>query len=153
MRFVFSRRFFILLAIGFVPLSLSWNFPALRYAVLAFDILLVTLALIDYFTSRKLPENFRLKREFEKRFAIGDETQIRLHIENGTPNDYRMQIKDEFPPEMILNETREVKFEIEGQTTADFIYGLTPPKRGNIGSAKRLCAIFRGLDLFGVRRI
>ncbi len=130
MRFVFSRRFFILLAIGFVPLSLSWNFPALRYAVLAFDILLVTLALIDYFTSRKLPENFRLKREFEKRFAIGDETQIRLHIENGTPNDYRMQIKDEFPPEMILNETREVKFEIEGQTTADFIYGLTPPKRG-----------------------
>ena len=130
MRFVFSRRFFILLAIGFVPLSLSWNAPALRYAVLAYDILLVALALIDYFTSRRLPENFRLRREFEKRFAIGDETQIRLHIENATPNDYQMQIKDEFPPEMILGETREAKFNIEGQMTADFIYGLTPPKRG-----------------------
>ncbi len=130
MRFVFSRRFFILLAIGFVPLSLSWNFPALRYAVLAYDILLVTLALIDYFTSRKLPENFRIRREFEKRFAIGDETRIRLHVENATPNDYRMQIKDEFPPEMILGDAREAKFEIEAQTTADFIYGLTPPKRG-----------------------
>jgi uncharacterized protein (DUF58 family) len=130
MRFVFSRRFFILLAIGFVPLSLSWSFPALRYAVLAYDILLVILALIDYFTSRKLPENFRIRREFEKRFAIGDETQIRLHVENAAPNNYRMQIKDEFPPEMILGETREAKFDIEGQTTADFIYGLTPPKRG-----------------------
>ena len=130
MRFVFSRRFFILLAIGFVPLSLSWNAPTLRYAVLAYDILLVTLALIDYFTSRKLPENFRIRREFEKRFAIGDETQIRLHIENAAPNNYRMQIKDEFPPEMILGDVREAKFDIEGQTTADFIYGLTPPKRG-----------------------
>ncbi len=130
MRFVFSRRFFILLVIGFVPLSLSWNAPALRYAVLAYDLLLVTLALIDYITSRKLPENFTIKREFEKRFAIGDKTQIRLHIENATPNDYQMQIKDEFPPEMILGKTREAKFNIEGQMTADFIYGLTPPKRG-----------------------
>jgi uncharacterized protein (DUF58 family) len=29
MPFVFTRRFFILLAIGFVPLSLSWSFPVL----------------------------------------------------------------------------------------------------------------------------
>ena len=38
MRFVFTRRFYILVAITVVPLSLSWNLPALRYGVMIFDI-------------------------------------------------------------------------------------------------------------------
>jgi len=130
MRFVCSRRFFILLAIGFVPLSLSWSFPALRYAVLAFDVLLVLLALFDYFTSRKLPEELTITREFGRRFAIGDENQVRLHIENRSPQTFNLQIKDEFPPELKLSETREAKFKIEGQSSADFFYNLTPPRRG-----------------------
>jgi len=130
MHFVFSRRFFILLAIGFVPLSLSWSFPALRYAVLAFDVLLVLLALFDYFTSRKLPEELTITREFGRRFAIGDENQVRLHIENRSPQTFNLQIKDEFPPELKLSETREAKFKIEGQSSADFFYNLTPPRRG-----------------------
>ena len=130
MRFVFSRLFFILLALGFLPLSLSWNFPALRYAVLIYDVALVLLALIDFFISRKLPETLTIKREFEKRFAIGDETNVKLHIENASPNSYQLKIKDEFPPELKLSETREAEFKIEAQTTADFVYGLTPPRRG-----------------------
>ena len=130
MRFVFSRLFFVLLAIGFVPLSLSWSFPALRYAVLVYDILLVLLALFDYFTSRKLPEELTITREFGRRFAIGDENQVRLHIENRSPQTFNLQIKDEFPPELKLSETREAKFKIEGQSSADFFYNLTPPRRG-----------------------
>ncbi len=78
MRFVFSRLFFVLLAIGFLPLSLSWNFPALRYAVLIYDIVLILLALIDYYISRNLPEELKISREFEKRFAIGDESIVKL---------------------------------------------------------------------------
>ena len=130
MRFVFSRLFFILLAFGFLPLSLSWNFPALRYAVLIYDVALILLALFDYFISRKLPETLTVKREFEKRFAIGDETNIKLHIENASPRDFQLKIKDEFPPELKLSETREAAFKIAAQTAADFTYGLTPPRRG-----------------------
>ena len=130
MNFVFSRRFFVLLAIGFVPLSLSWNFPALRWAVLIYDAALLLLAVFDYYTSRKLPDGLTVRREFERRFAIGDETKIKLVVENASPKDFRLKIKDEFPPEMILNETREAEFEIEAQTKAEFIYGLTPPRRG-----------------------
>ncbi|MCY7376893.1 MAG: hypothetical protein LH472_13115 [Pyrinomonadaceae bacterium] len=129
MRFVFSRLFFVLLATGFLPLSLSWNFPALRYAVLIYDAALISLALIDYFVSRNLPEGLTIKREFEKRFAIGDETHVKLHIENASPRDFQLKIKDEFPPELKLSATREAAFTIEAQTTADFIYGLTPPRR------------------------
>lgn len=131
MRFVFARRFYILLALGLIPLSLSWNFPALRYAVLIFDVLLIIAALIDYFVSRRLPADFTVERRFERRFAIGDEAQIHLKIENRSARDFRLKIKDEFPPEMILGETREVEFTSAAQTNADFFYLLTPPRRGN----------------------
>src|SRR5438876_1394716 len=55
MKFIFSRRFFVLLAFGIVPLSLSWTLPELRYAVLAYDIVLIVAAVVDVFISRKLP--------------------------------------------------------------------------------------------------
>ena len=77
-----------------------------------------------------MPAELTIGREFEKRFAIGDETQVKLHIENYSPHDFHLKIKDEFPPELKLSETREANFTIEAQTTADFIYGLTPLGRG-----------------------
>lgn len=131
MRFVFSLRFYILLALGLIPLSLSWGYPVLRSVVLAFDILLILLALIDWFMSRKLPAELTLTRSFSRRFAIGDETEVHLHLENKTPRDFTVILKDEFPPELKLSGEREGKFTIEAQTSAEMIYGLTPPKRGN----------------------
>lgn len=136
MGFVFSRKFYILLAFGLVPLSLSWNFPVLRYLVLAYDILLIALAFADYFTSRKLPEEFTVSREFQRRFAIGDETQIHLKVTNASAKDFHIKIKDEFPPEMILGETREAEFRSDAQTVADFFYTLTPPRRGKYSFGK-----------------
>ena len=147
MRFVFSRRFFILLAIGFVPLSLSWNFPALRLFVLIYDVALISIALIDYFISRKLPAELVLKRRFSRRFAIGDETEVYIHIENQSPNDFHLIIKDEFPPELKLSETRQAKFIVEGQTTADFFYGLTPPRRGKYEFGKTVVRFLSRLGL------
>ncbi|HEX8247467.1 MAG TPA: DUF58 domain-containing protein [Pyrinomonadaceae bacterium] len=130
MRFVFSRRFYILLAIGLIPLSLSWNLPSLRTAVFAADALLVLAAIVDYFVSRKLPEDFTIRREFSRRFAIGDETEVRLIIENLSPQTFTVQIKDEFPPEMRLVGEREARLKIEGQTFVQVNYGLIPPRRG-----------------------
>jgi uncharacterized protein (DUF58 family) len=130
MRFIFSRLFYILLAISFVPLSLAWNFPVLKYAVFAFDILLIALALFDWFISRKLPAELTIHREFEKRFAIGDTNDIKLHINNQSPRSFNLQVKDEFPAEMKLGEERQANFTVDGQSTADFYYQLTPPKRG-----------------------
>ena len=147
MRFVFSRRFYILFALGLVPLSLSWTFPFLRPIVLAYDILLFLLAIIDFFISRKLPEELTVKREFEKRFAIGDATKISLHIENQSSRNFHLKVKDEFPPEMILAETREAEFTVAAQTTAEFFYNLTPPRRGNYKFGK---TAVRFLSRFGL---
>ncbi len=131
MRFVFTRKFYILFALALVPLSLSWNFPVLRDAVLVYDLLVIAAALTDYFISRRLPAELSMRREFQKRFALGDENLIHLKIENRSERDFRLQIKDEFPPEMILGETREADLTVEAQTIADFYYVLTAPKRGN----------------------
>ena len=147
MRFVFSRRFYISFALALVPLSLSWNFPALRYFALAYDLLLISLAFVDYFISRKLPEEFTISREFERRFAIGGETQIHLKVSNASANDFYIKIKDEFPPEMILGETRETEFKSEAQTVADFFYTLTPPRRGNYKFGKTAVRFFSKLGL------
>lgn len=130
MRFVFSRRFFILFALGLVPLSVSWQVPVLRYAVLAFDILLVAGAIADYFISRKLPEDLTIRRDFEKRFAIGDPSEVKLIVENASPRWFDLKIKDEYPPAMRLENSREAEVIIDAHETAEFSYFLTPPKRG-----------------------
>lgn len=147
MNFVFSRRFYILLAFGLIPLSLSWNLPALRPFVLGYDIFLIALAFIDYFISRRLPEELTVKREFDKRFAIGDETVVKIHIENDSPRSLYLKIRDEFPPEMVLNREREAEFPVEAQTSADFFYGLTPPKRGNYKFGRTAVRYFSRLGL------
>ncbi len=130
MSFVFSRRFYILLAIAVIPLSLSWSVPELRYVVLAFDIVLIAAAIVDYFIGRKLPDGFTMSREFEKRFAIGDRTKISILIDNAAPRRMHLRIKDEYPSEMTLNQSREAEFTVEANGTAEFFYHLTPPRRG-----------------------
>lgn len=131
MRFVFTGRFYLLLAIGLLPLSVSWNLPVLRAVVVAFDLLLVIAAIVDYFISRRLSDGFNITREFDKRFAIGDASKVRLLIENATPRSFTLRIKDEYPAEMKLNEPRESSFTVAPRSTAEFYYHVTPPKRGN----------------------
>ncbi|MBC7798212.1 MAG: DUF58 domain-containing protein [Pyrinomonadaceae bacterium] len=129
MSFVFSRLFIILLIAGCIPLSLSWNFVSLRWFVVIYDLALVTFAVIDYYIS-KLPDNLIVKREFNKKFAINDETEIKIAIENKTPKTFHLIVKDEFPPQMRLKGKREARIKVEGQTSASLLYELTPPRRG-----------------------
>src|SRR5436853_2585253 len=112
MQFVFSGLFYVLLIIGLVPLSLSWNIPLLRTLVFVYDGLLIIAAAADYFISRRLPDGFSVRREFEQRFAIGESSKVVLKIENPSDVSLHLRIKDEYPPEMRLDETREADFTI-----------------------------------------
>ena len=131
MRFIFTLRFYILLAFGVVPLSLSWGLPWLRYAVFAYDALLLAAAIFDYYKSRTLPDDFRVTRSFDGRFAIGDASRVSLVFDNGSDRTFQLQVKDEFPAEMRLDEPREAEFTVEPGTTAEFYYHLTPHRRGS----------------------
>jgi uncharacterized protein (DUF58 family) len=129
MRFVFSKLFYALLAVGFVPLSLSWGRPMLRWVALTYDLALIAFAIFDA-TNSKLPARVPIERHFGGRFAVGAETEVRVEIANHLPRDISLIIKDEYPPQMKLSGVRETRVDVEAQTSAALVYGLTPPKRG-----------------------
>lgn len=129
MRFVFTKLFYLLFAIGIVPLSLSWGRPWLRWQTFAYDASLIIVAIFDARRSR-LPPGIRITREFDGRFAVGAETEVQIRIQNGTLRPLWLIVKDEYPPQMKLSGLREARMRVEAQTSAALSYGLTPPKRG-----------------------
>ncbi len=129
MSFVFTRLYYLLLAAGFIPLSLSWGHPWLRWVTLAYDVALILVAIIDARLSQ-LPKGVRITREFGGRFAVGAETEVRIDVYNTTPRPVSLIVKDEYPPQMKLSGLREARVRVEAQQSAALIYGLTPPKRG-----------------------
>jgi len=128
-RFVFTKLFYLLISLAFVPLSLSWQYPWLKWVVLAYDVGLLIVAVIDSRTSR-LRKGVVITREFGGRFAVGAEIEVRIHVQNATNRSIQVILKDEFPPQMTLNGVREGRINVEAQSSATLIYGLTPPKRG-----------------------
>ena len=129
MRFVFARLFYLLLAAGLVLLSLSWAHPRLRWVTLAYDLLLLVVAVVDARTSR-LPAGVGIKREFGGRFAVGAEQEVRIEIQNNTARPVSIFVKDEYPPAMLLSGPRESHLFVEAQRSVALIYQLTPPRRG-----------------------
>lgn len=129
MPFVFSRFFYLLIILGLVPLSLSWGRPWLRWATLAYDLVLIGLAIIDGRRST-LPKGVRITREFTGRFAVGAETEVQIKLQNATTRPITLRIKDEYPPQMKLIGAREATVRVAAQTEAQLVYGLKPPKRG-----------------------
>lgn len=129
MRFVFSKLFYVLLAAGFVPLSVSWQRPGLRWATVGYDGALLLAAVLDSRFSR-WPASVKIDREFGSRFAVGAETEVRVKVSNNSPRPLTLILKDEYPAEMKLANIRQGRARVQPRATATLIYGLTPPKRG-----------------------
>lgn len=129
MSFVFSRLFYVLLAIGLVPLSMSWGRPALRWVALAYDVALLLAAFIDARIS-EWPAGVSVVRDFGGRFAVGALTEVSVRVLNDTPRPITLMIKDEYPPQMGLSGLRDGRVQVDARMTASLVYGLTPPKRG-----------------------
>jgi uncharacterized protein (DUF58 family) len=129
MRLVFTRLFYFLLALGLILLAFAWRVPWLVWVTLAYDGLLVALAILDSFTSR-LPPGVEISRGFSSRFAVGAETEVRITASNARARSVTLIVKDEYPPTMKLNGLRQARFTVRGRTTATLLYGLTPPRRG-----------------------
>ena len=129
MRFIFTKFFYLLIAASLILLSLSWGRPWLRWVVVAYDIALIALAIIDARRSQ-LPKGVRITREFSGRFAVGAETNVSINVQNTQPHAISLVIKDEYPPQMRLSGLRGSPMRVDAQTSAALVYGLTPPKRG-----------------------
>ena len=108
---------------------LSWERPWLRWAALAYNLLLLGAAIAEWRFS-KLPSGLTISLEFGGRFAMGAETEVKLHIQNASNRTVSMFVKDEYPPQMTLSGTREGRVNIDAQSTATLVYGVKPPRRG-----------------------
>ena len=129
MRFVFTKLFYALAALAFIPLLLAWGRPWLAWLALAYDFLLISAAIIDARLS-ELPKGFGLARKFGSRFAMGAETEVRIEIQNASNRPVSLVVKDEYPPQMALSGEREGQVRVDAHGTAALMYGVTPPRRG-----------------------
>jgi len=128
-RFVFTKVFYLLIALGFIPLAMSWQRPWLVWLAFGYDLVVLAVAIFDSRTST-LPKGVAITREFGGRFAVGAENEVRIQIQNASNRPIKVVVKDEFPPLMALNGVREGGMNVDAQSTATLIYGLTPPRRG-----------------------
>ena len=129
MRFVFTKVFYVLIALGFIPLAMSWQRPWLIWLAFGYDLIVLVVAISDSRTST-LPKGVAITREFGGRFAVGAENEVRIQIQNASNRPIKVIVKDEFPPLMALNGVREGEMNVDAQSTVTLIYGLTPPRRG-----------------------
>ena len=129
MRFVFTRRFFLLLALGLVLLSLGWFTRQAIYLTVIYDLGLIVAAAADYLRSEK-SNAFRVEREMEDRFAIGAENEVTLRIANRARRKISFIVKDEYPSEMELVTPREAQLSIPAGRSRAWTYKLLPTARG-----------------------
>jgi len=128
-RFVFTKLFYFLVTLALIPLWFSWEWPWLRWVALAYNVLLLAAAIAE---SRfcQLPKELIVSREFGSRFAMGADTEVRIHIQNASNQPLSLIVKDEYPPQMSLNGVREGRFDVDAQSTNMLIYEVRPPRRG-----------------------
>ena len=119
----------MLFALALIPLSFSWERPLLRWVAFTYDLLLLGGAVAESRFCR-LPKGVTIWREFGSRFAMGAETEVRVHIQNATNRSLTIIVKDEYPPEMILSGAREGSMTVDAQSTSTLIYAVRPPRRG-----------------------
>lgn len=129
MRFVFTKRFYFLVALAFVPLSFSWGRPWLAWLALLYNVVLLGIAIIDSKISR-LPDGLQIKRTFAGRFAMGALTEVHIEVHNNSANGASLVVKDEYPPQLKLTGIRDGSINVGPHQNGTLIYGLTPPRRG-----------------------
>ena len=96
---------------------------------LAYNVLLLGAAVAESRFCR-LPTGVTIWREFGGRFAMGADTEVKLHIQNASRRPLSLVVKDEYPPQMTLSGLREARMNVEAQSSATLVYGVKPPRRG-----------------------
>lgn len=127
--FVFTTRFFLLLAAGIALLSLGWLSGAALYLTLLFDLTLLALAAIDYLISEKAGD-LQVERQMDNRFAMGAENEVTIRVRNRARRPVKLIIKDEYPAALELTKPREVMLTLPPNRARLWTYTLLPTARG-----------------------
>lgn len=139
---IFTRRFFLLFALGVLPMLAMWTTfaaqPKLKWGLIAYDLLLLALAFIDYKRTER-NDQLTVTRLMPRRFMIGEENEVQLHLtikSNGRKLRLPIfTIKDEYPSQLELRGQRSLTVKTthrrSGEVSGETNYQLYAASRGN----------------------
>jgi len=130
---IFTRRFFLLFALGVTPALLLWSWPPIKWLTVVYDLLLIGAAWWDHNRCEDVSE-LEVSRVLPRRLMIGAENEVRITVSHRPSRRFKLAIKDEFPPELELR--------------GDRIISLSP-QRSETSATYRLLATVRGDFHFG----
>jgi len=123
-----SRRLYVLLALGIVPLLLTWWLPPLRIWGLLYDALLIVLVIADWHRTQP-PKYITAVRTVADRLSIGRENEVVLTVYNQGAKSLSCRLRDDFPP-AIEASTSEFEFALPASAKVTLEYTLLPRQRG-----------------------
>jgi uncharacterized protein (DUF58 family) len=128
--FVFTRTFYLLLALGLVLLSLAWAGWPFIVLTAVYDLALVAAAVADYRMTESRAD-VHVARHLDERFSMGAENAVSVTATSRTTRPLRLRLKDEYPSQMRLVGSREATLRLDPGRTATFSYALYPTARGS----------------------
>ena len=130
---IFSRRFLWLMAAGIIPLLLSGLFAPLALLAVVWNVVLFSLALLDYVRCARPDHAFSVNRVTDDALSVAASNTISLHVRNETAQKVNAFVRDEPPPSFALGtgETRQVARRFAPFETWTMVYSVTPPARGD----------------------
>src|SRR5215813_10752118 len=102
---IFTRRFFILFALGVLPLIFAWGTSAIKWGLIVYDLILLLIAYLDYSRTENISQ-IEISRHMPRRFMIGAENEVQITISHRLPRRFGLKIKDEYPPGLELRGER-----------------------------------------------
>ena len=126
---IFTRRFFILLGLGALPLVVTWSWPGAKWLVLAYDAALLLAAWRDYRRAGDVAQ-FGVSRRLARRFMIGAENEVEIAVAGGAPGGAALTAKDDYPPGLELRGERFLRL-TPGRDGAATRYRLFAAARGD----------------------
>ena len=124
-----TKKFVILIAIGILLLCTGYAIPISLTVFILYNLLCMLLLIIDYFTT---PDSdcFSLERIGEESLNLHEESEIGFRVQNNSVLSLYVEIRDEIPDFHFKMNTLIMRGVVEGEENKDFIYKITPTKRG-----------------------
>lgn len=130
---IFTRRFFLYLALGAIPLLLSGAFPLFALMGMVWNLVLLGICLVDYVRCPAPATAFSVERATASALSVATGNTVAIRIANLTGRPQTIQVRDEPPVEFEIapETTRQWKVRIPVGEPALFEYTVTPPARGD----------------------
>ncbi len=128
---IFSRRWLLLFALGIVPLLLTGLSRGYLGLAIAWDGLLLGLALTDWMLFPPL-ERLSVEREVDDKLSLGTQNAVRVRIRNGSDVPLQLELRDS-PPDTMPSDlpSAPFQFSLDAGTRQAAVYHVTPQARGD----------------------